>query len=101
MTTKRRNDALLVQPCPIHGRKPELLLDLEVYPRPVYLLKCPVPGCVCEADPAPSVELAMEEWDSMAYGLSGRDGTPEYPLLALESGDDDQPDPFDPENDND
>lgn len=99
MTTKLRNDALLVQPCPIHGRKPELRGNQSL---PAwYQLVCPVAGCICEGDAAPTVTLAMEEWDSMAFGLSGRDGTPEYPLLALESGDDDQPDPFDPENEDD
>ena len=100
--TKLRNDALLVQPCPVHGRKPELFNESAFNARyPRLILRCPVPGCVCESDPAPSHELAIEEWDAMTYSLTGRDGTPDFPLLALESGDDDQLDPFDPENDND
>lgn len=99
--TKLRNDSLLVQPCPVHGRKPELhqfrMHDL----RNMYQLLCPVAGCECFGEWAPTRDMAVDEWDAMTYALTGRDGTPDFPLLALESGDDDQPDPFDPENEDD
>ncbi len=97
---KLNNDAMSVQPCPVHGRKPELYkLTLYATPAPAYVLRCPVVGCVCEADPAPTRELAMEEWDAMSYGLSGREPTAEFPALEFFSGDDDQADPYEPEND--
>lgn len=97
---KLNNDAIMVQPCPVHGRKPELHRP-EGDTTLGYVLRCPVPGCICEADTAPTRTLAMEEWDAMAYGLSGRDGTPEFPLLALEAGDNDEADPFEPTNEED
>ncbi len=93
---KLNNDAIMVQPCPVHGRKPELHRP-EGDTTLGYVLRCPVPGCICEADTAPTRTLAMEEWDAMAYGLSGRDETPVFNALEFFSGDDDQADPFAPE----
>lgn len=94
---KLNNDAMSVQPCPVHGRKPELhSADIGTTR---YMLACPVPGCECYGEWAPTRDLAMEEWDAMAYGLSGREPTAEFPALEFFSGDDDQADPYEPEND--
>lgn len=94
---KLNNDAMSVQPCPVHGRKPELYRITLVAPR--YRLLCPVPGCDCYSEWAPTRDLAMEEWDAMAYGLSGREPTAEFPALEFFSGEDDAADPYEPEND--
>lgn len=97
---KLNNDAMSVQPCPVHGRKPELYRN-ERASVVGYRLMCPVPGCDCYGDVAPTKALAMEEWDAMAYGLSGREPTALFPALEFFSGEDDQADPYEPENDND
>lgn len=87
-----RHDSWAPAPCPVHGFHPVLL---RLSNDAGYLVRCPaVYACGCTTDLHHTDHAAMTAWDE---DFPAGPATPVFPVLAFESGEDDTPDPYDPE----